>query len=336
MQTGQSEATGGGTIALTGASGLLGGALARRLREDGVPLRLLLRKPHAEWQSGPGIEVIIGELDDGDALDRLVEGVDAVVHVAAMYRNDGPREDFLKANTEGTCNLLAAAQRARVRRFVYCSTIGVHGSVEHSPSDEEAPFAPRDNYQESKLLAEQACRAAVGQTPTEIVILRPCGIYGPGDTRMLKMFRMLNKGRFVLVGKCEANFHPVYIDDLVDGFVRAVRAPGIDGEAFILGGPEYLPLGDYVGVAAAALGVPGPRIRIPYRLMETAARLCESVSGAIGVEPPLHRRRLTFFKHNRAFSIEKARKRLGYDPQVGLEEGFRRTVAWYRQQGLLA
>jgi len=322
-------------VAITGASGALGGVLARRLLSDGFRVRALFRTRDTAWDALPHTETVLGDLSNECALERLTEGAVGVMHIAAMYRNDGPAEAFLEVNLHGTERLLRAAQKAGAVRFVYCSTIGVHGSVERTPSDENAPLDPRDNYQESKVRAEAFCRTQIGRSVTEIVIVRPCGIYGPGDTRMLKLFRMLAKGVFVQIGAGRSNFHPVYLDDLADGFVRAMTTSGIDGETFIIGGPNYMPLRAYVAAAAAALGVPSPRIKIPYAPVNLAARLCEAICDRIGVEPPLHRRRLTFFKHNRAFSIDHARERLGYDPQVDLAEGFRRTVKWYREQGLL-
>jgi nucleoside-diphosphate-sugar epimerase len=211
----------------------------------------------------------------------------------------------------------------------------VHGSVSTSPADETAPLDPRDNYQRSKVLAEEACREAMGGE-MEIIILRPCGIYGPGDLRMLKMFKMLQRRTFVQVGAGKANFHPVFIDDLVEGFMLGMTVDDIDGETFIIGGPDYLPLAEFIATAASALSAPKPWIHVPYGAMEAAARLCEAVCSPIGLQPPLHRRRLTFFKHNRAFSIDKACQRLGYAPKVRLPEGFAKTVQWYRQEKLLA
>lgn len=321
-------------IAVTGASGLLGGALSRRLVQDGHAVRLLMRDPAAGAPAGS--TVVAGSLSDTDSLASLVAGCDTVFHVAAMYRTDGPWSEFVEVNFHGTERLLAAARRASVRRFVYCSTIGVHGNVAACPGDESAPMNPRDDYQRSKLLAEEACHAARAAGSMEVVILRPCGIYGPGDLRMLKLFRMLQRRMFVQIGPGEANFHPVYIDDLVEGFVLAMDAPAIDGETFIIGGPSYMPLRDYVAAAAAALPAPRPFLHLPYRFVEAAAALCETICRPLGIHPPLHRRRLTFFKHNRAFSIDHARDRLGYAPQVELAQGFRNTVQWYREEMLLA
>ncbi|CCA91733.1 NAD(P)-dependent oxidoreductase [Novosphingobium sp. PP1Y] len=321
-------------VAITGATGFTGKALALRLAQDGHRVRALAR-PGSTLPDHPGILRIAGDLQDEAALARLVEGCDTVFHIAAMYRKEGSPEEFVAVNFEGTKSLVAACRAAGVRRFVDCSTIGVHGSVADSPSDETAPFSPRDPYQESKLLSETFCRKEMARGGLEIVIIRPCGIYGPGDTRMLKMFRMVQRGTFFFVGDGSANFHPVYIDDLVEGFVLAMDSEQAAGETFIIGGPRYLPLRDYVGAAARALGRKPPALHIPYKAMHQLARLVEAICAPLGIEPPLHRRRLTFFKHNRAFTSGKAERLMGYRPRIDIDEGFRRTVAWYRETGLL-
>jgi dihydroflavonol-4-reductase len=320
-------------VAVTGGTGFTGGALISKLLAEGYVVRALARDPSA-IESAENLQIVAGDLNNLDALTDLVQGVDTVFHIAAMYRSEGDYEEFLAVNVVGTRNLLDASKHAGVRRFVYCSTIGVHGTVAHTPADERAPYNPRDDYQKTKLMAEQYCLQCQGQG-IEVAVIRPCGIYGPGDTRMLKMFRMINKGTFFFVGKGRPNFHPVYIDDLVQGFMLAMTSEQAAGEVFIIGGPRYMPLRDYVGTAAEALGVNKPTLSVPYGLMNAAAVVCEGLCKLLGIQPPLHRRRLTFFKHNRAFSIDKARKLLGYQPRFELDEGFRRTVAWYRQQGLL-
>ena len=322
-------------VALTGATGFTGSAVARRLLAEGYQVRALVRRTAARRDLHSQIETVTGSLADCAALAKLVAGAELVVHVASMYRTEAARERFFEVNHAGTEHLLDAASAASVRRFVHCSTIGVHGDVETTPANEESPCAPRDPYQESKLLAEQACREVMADGRMEVVILRPCAIYGPGDTRMLKMFRMLSRGVFVMIGGGRANFHPVYIDDLVEGFMKALTVPEAAGETFIIGGARYLPLAEYVALAARAVGTAPPRVQLPYGLMAAAAFACEALCRPLGLSPPLHRRRLRFFKHNRAFSIEKARRLLGYQPRVDLEEGFRRTVESYRSQRLL-
>jgi nucleoside-diphosphate-sugar epimerase len=323
------------TYAVTGATGFTGGALARRLLDEGYRVRALTRREPPNGHALDGVEWIAGELTDPAALSRLVEGVDGCFHVAAMYRTEGTPEAFNAINAHSTALLIEVAREARVRRIVYCSSIGVHGSVDAASGDEDTPFSPRDPYQHSKVLAENICTSAAEQGGIEMVIVRPCGIYGPGDTRMLKMFSMIQRGAFFFVGSGSAHFHPVYIDDLVEGFVLAMTVPEAAGGTYIIGAGEHLPLRDYVATAAQALGSPAPRRHVSYPLMNLAAGACELLCAPFGIQPPLHRRRLTFFKHHRAFDIGRARRELGYAPRVSLEEGFRRTVAWYRQQGML-
>jgi nucleoside-diphosphate-sugar epimerase len=320
-------------VAVSGGSGFTGGALVRRLRDEGYRVRTLVRD--RSKFSLPGVEVVSGDITDAGALRELVEGADTVFHIAAMFRSEGRYEDFVEVNIKGTLALLEAAKAAGVRRFVYCSTIGVHGHVSETPSDETAPFNPRDYYQSTKLKAEEACRAEGEKGEIEVVVIRPCSIYGPGDVRLLKIFRMVQKGVFVFVGNGRPNFHPVYIDDLVQGFMLAMTKPQAKGETFIIGGPRYLPLREFVGEAARAVGGPAPWMQIPATFMTAVARACEAVCLPLRVSPPIHRRRLSFYKHNRAFSTAKAQRLLGYRPGVDVAEGFRRTVAWYYETGLL-
>jgi dihydroflavonol-4-reductase len=333
-------------VAVTGAAGFTGGALVHRLLHDGFPVRALVRPGQriamdTEWkrqQPSVGrerLDIARGDLGDPAALARLVRGAEIVFHVAGMFRKEGPREQFFDINERGTENMLAAARAAGARRFVHCSTIGVYGHVPGGPADEQSPFCPRDAYQESKVKGEEVCRRAMASGEVEVTIIRPCSIYGPGDLRMLKLFRMLLRRRFLLIGSGDPNFHPVYIDDLVSAFIAAAQRPEAVGEDFIIGGPRYLPLATYIGLAAAAVGAPQPKLRVPYSVMEVAARVCERICTPLGIEPPLHRRRLSFFKHNRAFRIDKARRLLGYEPTVDIEQGFQNTVRWYRSERLL-
>lgn len=322
-------------VAVTGISGFTGSVLVNKLLQEGYEVRALARSP-SDIPPRENLQVIEGDLANQAALDELVQGADTVFHIAAMFRSEGKYDEFFAVNVEGTRLLLEASKQAGVRRFVYCSTAGVHGHVAavDAPANENAPFNPRDAYQETKLIAEKLCRSAHGKD-IEVVIIRPCAIYGPGDLRMAKMFIMLNKGMFFFVGNGQPNFHPVYIDDLVQGFMLAMTVQSAAGETFIIGGPRYLPLREYVAIAARAIQAPFPKITLPYSLMNSAAWLCEAVSIPLGIQPILHRRRLAFFKHNRAFDISKAQQMLGYSPQITLEEGFRNTVAWYKQQGVL-
>lgn len=324
-------------IAVTGATGFLGSNLCQRLIKDGYSVAILARDPQkAKAFEGRVAKTVIGDITDKKAITDLVDGADIVIHLVSNFRvASGPPESYQSINVDGTRVVLECAEAAGVKRFVHCSTIGVHGHVQSTPANEESPFNPGDLYQTTKLEAEQLVRAAIGKSAMEIVIIRPCSIYGPGDMRMFKMFKMLAKRTFLMIGPCQENFHAVYIDDIIQGFMLAMNKEGIDGETFIIGGEGYLPLKDYVAVAAHAVGKPLPFLKFPYWLFYGAAILCEAICVPLRIEPPLHRRRVRFYRNNRAYNIDKARKVLGYVPQVALEEGMRKTVAWYRENGLL-
>jgi dihydroflavonol-4-reductase len=340
----QDFSTGGATTAaarkvaaVTGATGFLGSNLVKGLLAEGYEVRAHARDAEKARHLDRRVKVFIGDICDANVLTEMSAGCDWVFHTVSNFRTAaGPPESYRRVNVEGTRTALEAAAAAGVKRFIHCSTIGVHGDVRETPATENAPFNPGDLYQETKLEAESMVREAVGRWPMEIVVVRPCSMYGPGDLRMLKMFRMLTKRTFFKAGPCRENFHAVYIDDVVNGFLRAATAPDISGEVFFIGGASFLPLDEYINVAARAVGAPKPFLRVPYGLLHSAAWLCERIFVPLGLEPPLHVRRVRFFKNNRAFSIEKARRVLGYDPQVSLEDGMRRTVDWYREQGYLA
>lgn len=324
-------------IAVTGATGFLGQHICQRLLSEGYTVSILARdESKASMYQGKVAKTIIADIADKQAIASLIEGVDAVIHLVSNFRTaSGPAESYHHINVDGTAAVLEAAQEAKVKRLIHCSTIGVHGSVKNSPANEESPYNPGDLYQETKVISEKMVSDAVGKTAMEIVIIRPCSIYGPGDMRMLKMFKMLMKRAFLLIGPCQENFHAVYVDDLVDGFMLALETPDIDGETFILGGERYLPLTDYIHEVAEAIGAKPPILKFPYWFFYSAAVLCESICVPLRIEPPLHRRRVRFYKNNRAFTIDKAKNRLGYKPKMGLLEGMKITAKWYRDNGFL-
>ncbi len=323
-------------VLVSGATGFTGGHLARSLARRGYRVRGLVRpasQDRAGALAGSGVEVALGDLTDASSLAPACAAVDVVYHIAATYRTAGQRSATYHAvNADGTRALLDAAREAGVARFVHCSTGGVHGHVEHPPADEEAPLAPGDVYQRSKLEGERLARAAGRDGGLEVVVARPIGIYGPGDTRFLKMFRGIARRRFPMLGGGRVFYHLTYIDDLVEGFRLCGETPAAAGRTYLLGGPRYTTLAELVRIIANELGVEPPRWRIPVWPVWLAGALCEGVSVPLGVEPPLYRRRVDFFTKSRAFDTTRARSELGFAPAVDLVEGIRRTAAWYRMQ----
>jgi dihydroflavonol-4-reductase len=322
-------------VLVTGATGFTGGHLARALVGRGDQVRALVRdaskaRPLAE----SGIAIDVGDLADASALDRATRDIDVVYHIAALYREAGLRDETYRAINAGAVRtLIEAAGRNGVRRVVHCSTVGVHGDVERPPANEDAPLRPGDTYQRTKLEGEELARAAGQTARVEVVVARPTGIYGPGDRRLLKLFRGVARHRFVILGSGRIYYHLTYIDDLVEGFRLCGEVPAAAGRTYILAGGEVTTLNELVARIAKQAGVAPIGVHLPVWPFWVAGAACEAVCAPLGVEPPIYRRRVDFFTKSRAFDITRARQELGFAPAVGLTEGIRRTLEWYRREG---
>jgi dihydroflavonol-4-reductase len=325
-------------VLVTGATGFTGGHLARQLAARGDEVRALVRAGAPPETTGPltaaGIELVEGDLRDPAALERACAGVEIVQHIAAIYRQAGlPDEVYRAVNATASRNIVLAAAGGGVRRVVHCSTVGVHGDVEHPPADEDAPLRPGDIYQQTKLEGEVAAREAGRSAGVEVVVARPTGIYGPGDRRLLKLFRGVARRRFVVLGRGRIFYHLTYIDDLVEGFRLCGEVPEAAGRTYILAGGEVTTLSELIALIAEEADVARPRLRLPVWPFWMAGAACEALCAPLGIEPPIYRRRVDFFTKSRAFDISRARAELGYRPRVDLREGIRRTLAWYRHAG---
>jgi len=322
---------------VTGATGFTGGYLCKGLVEKGYPVRALARPgSNLEKLKALDIEIVCGDLRDRESLERAVRGIDVVYHIAALYRQEGvPRKLFWEVNVDGTRNLLEVSVTAGVRRFVHCSTVGVQGEIKNPPATEEAPYNPGDEYQRSKCEGEKLALRFFREGKISGVVVRPVGIYGPGDTRFLKLFRHIYRGTFRMIGTGQVLYHMTYVEDLVEGLILAGEKEDAVGEVYTIGGEEYVTLDELVGLIAEALGVEKPTRRIPVWPIWAASVLCEAFCRPLRIEPPLHRRRLDFFTKDRAFDISKAKRELGYQPRIDLRTGLKITADWYRDQGWL-
>jgi nucleoside-diphosphate-sugar epimerase len=323
---------------VTGATGFTGGHLARALAARGDTVSALVRShgTAATELAQCGISVQIGDLRDATALAAATTGVDVVYHIAAIYRQAGlPRDMYRAVNATAARDVVAAAARGGAKRVVHCSTVGVHGDVKHPPANEEAPLEPGDVYQETKLEGERLARETGAKAGIDVTIVRPSGIYGPGDRRLLRLFRGVARGRWVTLGSGEIYYHLTFIDDLVEGFLLCGIHPAAANRTYILAGGEVTTLNELVGLVAEGAGVPAPRWHLPVWPFWAAGAVCEALCAPFGIEPPLYRRRVDFFTKSRAFDITRARTEIGFTPRVGLREGIRRTLEWYRQHAWL-
>src|SRR6185369_1380595 len=322
-------------ILITGATGFTGGHLARGLLARGQTVRVLVRdRDRARDLEASGLDLAIGDHRDQAALDSALKDVDVVYHIAAIYRQAGVTAATYRAvNAIAVGEIIDAAARAGAKRVVHCSTVGVHGDIRHPPANEDAPLSPGDIYQHTKLEGEQIARESGKRNGIEVTIVRPSGIYGPGDRRLIKLFGGVARRRFPMLGSGEIYYHLTYIDDLVEGFRLCGELPAAANRTYILAGGEVTTLNELVRLTAEVAGVDPPRVHFPVWPAWTAAALCEAVCVPLGIEPPLYRRRVDFYTKSRAFDISRARQELGYAPQVGLRDGIARTLAWGREHG---
>ena len=325
-------------VLVTGASGFTGSQLANELARRGNSVRALVRKTSDLKlldQQHENLQLVYGDLRDEVSIDNAIAGVDHVYHVGALYRvAKHSDQTYWDVNVGGTKHVLEASAKHDVSRVLHCSTIGVHGGVDEIPANEDSAFSPSDIYQITKLEGEKLASQAI-QNGQPVSVVRPAGIYGPGDLRFLKLFSMVKSGRFVMFGSGNTFMHMVFIDDLVHGMIQAVEHPDGVGKTMILAGDEYVTLNKLVSLVAAATTSPHRTWKLPMWPLMAAATMCEFACKPVGIEPPLHRRRAAFFTKNRAFSIERARQAIGYEPQIGLAVGLGRTADWYLKNKLL-
>ncbi len=326
-----------GVILVTGATGFTGSHLTRALVAGGERVRVIARSvERARRLLPPEIETTIGDISDPAVVTAAMQGVTLVYHLAAAYREAGiPDRRYREVHVESTRLLLDRARAQGVRRFVHCSTVGVHSHIANPPADETWPHAPGDIYQQTKSQGEKLALALAHEGGIPLTVARPTAIYGPGDLRLLKMFRLIARHRFVMLGDGTPFYHLVYVDDLVRGLRLLASHPAAVGEAFILGGPEYRSLNDLAALIAEVVGVSRPRLHLPAWPFQLAGSVCERICVPLGIEPPIYRRRVDFFTKSRAFNIAKARRMLGYEPAMGLDEGLAHTAAWYWEHGYL-
>lgn len=321
-------------VLVTGANGFTGSHLCRKLVERGDHVLALVRESsNRDLLHGVDVEFVSGDLSEEKLPTEALRGVDTVYNVAAVFRTEGvPDKYFYEVNADGVERLLHAARQADVSGFVHCSTIGVLGAIKHPPATETAPYNPDDVYQRSKLEGEKRALAFQQKYDFPLAVVRPAAIYGPGDMRLLKLFRAIDKGVFWMIGDGEAYFHMVYVEDLADGIILASERPQAIGEVFIIGGDEYIKLNDLVQLIGDILGRSVVKRHIPVMPVMVAAVICQRLCRPLGIEPPLYPRRLGFFTKSRAFDISKAKQVLGYQPQFDLRTGLTLTAEWYRQQ----
>jgi nucleoside-diphosphate-sugar epimerase len=322
---------------ITGATGFVGGHLAEACVARGHAVSALAR-PDSDtaFLERLGVTVQRGDLTDREAVGRAVDSADVVIHCAAKVGDWGPVEDYRAVNVDGLRGLLEACRGRSLQRFVHLSTLGVYAARHHYGTDESEPVPQNhiDSYTQTKAEAERLALQYHRDYQVPVVILRPGFIYGPRDRTVLprlieslrtRMLRHLGGGRRAL--------NTIYVGNLVDAVFLAVEKPQAVGNIYNLTDGEFVSKKQFIDKIAQSLELPTPK-SVPLWLARILAWGLETRARRKGAKkaPRLTQARLKFLGLNLDFSIERAKRDLGYQPRVPFDKAMEETLAWYRLQ----
>ncbi|MDA8077907.1 MAG: NAD-dependent epimerase/dehydratase family protein [Nitrospiraceae bacterium] len=310
---------------VTGAAGFIGSYLAEALLKKGYEVTCLTRpSSNLRWIEHLTVQHLRFDLAEPGAYAGALADFDIIFHVAGATKAQTERE-FFRANEECTRNLLGvAAGNTRLKRFVYLSSLAAVGpSRDGRAVAEDTPSQPVSSYGRSKLAGERAVLEYKGLMP--VTIIRPPAVYGPRDTDLFVVFKMVSKGVFPYWGRCCYSF--LYVEDLVQGIMTAAEQTEAEGKTFFLADDIVYTNDDIAGEIGEALGTKAMKIRLPCSLLPIVA----FVGQKIGKKGIINRDRMNDFRFsNWTCDSSRARTELGFKTSITLREGIKWTADWYR------
>jgi nucleoside-diphosphate-sugar epimerase len=327
----------GARILVTGATGLIGGGLARRLLAAGAEVRALVRRPgSASELQAQGMEVAVGDMTDPSSLAEAVEGRDAVAHFAGVLGDEAvPWSRFIAVNVEGTRSLLNAAADAGVRRFLHASSAWAYGFGARPGTDETTPARLcGDPYCDTKLLAQNVVLDAASRGQISAVVIQPAPVYGPHDDAWTATPLKLLRRHMLAVPGSGGMIQPLYITDAVEGALAAL-ARGESGQAYILCGARELTIreffGHYVAMNTRQQSLPS----VPRGALLGIAGASQTLGRIVPQAAVFTKTAVAGICLPATYSGEKACRELGFEPQVGLDDGMAAVREWAASEGLL-
>jgi nucleoside-diphosphate-sugar epimerase len=325
---------------ITGATGFVGGHVAEACKARGIAVSTVARSSSdTALLDSLGATVYRGDLTDARVVQQALEGVEAVVHCAAKVGDWGPVEEYRAVNVEGLRNLLEACKGRQLRRFVHMSSLGVYEARHHHGTDETEPLPDRhvDGYTQTKVESERLALAYQREHGIPVVVLRPGFVYGPRDRTVLpRIIKRLQQGQIHYLGGGGRALNTIYVHNLVDAVFLALEKPDGVGQVYNLTDGEPVSKQRFFEAFADGLGLPHPHQRLPLwlaRLAVRCLRLQARWATRRGKMPWMSQAQYKFLLLNLDFSIEKARRELGYRPGFSFDQGIQETIAWYRQNG---
>lgn len=326
------------TYLVTGATGFVGGHVAEGCVNRGAAVRAIARaESDTTLLERLGVTIVRGDVSDAAVLRKALDGVDIVVHCAAKVGDRGPVDEYRAVNVEGLRKLLDGCKGRPLKRFIHMSSLGVYEPRHHYGTDETtAAFAEHlDGYTQSKSESEALALQYQRDHRVPVVILRPGFVYGPRDRTVLpRLIKRLRDERFHYLGGNLRALNTIYVGNLVDAVFSAAEKPNAVGQVYNLTDGEAVSKERFINGIADGMGITRPRQRLPGWLAKTVSRVLKwqiRHASKKGRKSWITAAQYKFIQLNLDFSIDKARRELGYQPRVPFDQAMVETMAWYRQ-----
>lgn len=320
-------------VLVTGANGFVGSNLCKELINHSYIVRAMHREGSDSNLEDLKVEKVAADLLDITSLEKAMEGVEIVFHIAALFRQaKNPDSVYYDINVTGVKNVFEAAIKSGVKKIIHCSTVGVHSHIPNPPADEDEDYRPGDIYQETKCEGEKLALSYFKSGKIAGAIVRPAMIWGPGDERTLKLFKGIAAKTMPLISG-NTFVHWILVTDLAKAFRLAAEKDLSAGEIFIIAGKEAVPIRRLFSVIAKTFNTLPPRFALPAWPFQMLGSLCEIICKPFGIEPPIYRRRVDFFTKTRWFDSTKANKMLGFQPENSFEDEVKLIAKWYKDKG---
>lgn len=323
-------------VLITGATGFLGRHLVERLLREGHGIKALVRPETDPSQLvSRGVEVVSGDVRDAQTVDRAAEDCQVIYHLAARtsHGNRSSKDTYL-VNVNGTANVVRAALKVGVSRFILASTTSAYGPFKNRSIDESTAVRPYSAYTASKVQAEQIVQSYYARHGLPAVLTRITSVFGVGNKGWIGLFQAIKDGKFRMIGRGENYRQLADVSDIIEGLFLCGTLKGIEGKTYILAGNEPLRLRDSIEMIREELKAPTLPNPVPvwplhlYRFFNDVYRAC-------GGERLPRLDRVRFFLTDETFDLSHARGDLGYVPKIGMNEAIHRMAEWYRSEGYL-
>ena len=320
-------------IAITGIGGFIGLRMAERARDLGWTVRGLDLSPQAaERARAVGAEVVVGSVNDEEAVQSAIANADIVFHTAAVVEEDGPRELYERVNIEGTRTVATIASRAGVHQFVQLSSVMVYGFDYPQDIDEEGPLDGAANiYNETKLRSDRLAMEFDGVHGIGVIVIRPGDVYGSGSVPwILRPLDLIRRGLFMLPDGGRGVINHVHVDNLLDGIFLALEK-NVGGEVFNISDGVATSCREFFGPVAKMAGkrsIP----TLPAILVFVLIAISVQLWRLFGSRFPASAAATRFLMRRNRYSIAKAQRVLGYQPRVTLDAGMRAIAVDFAAQ----